>query len=106
MALPYDPVMLRFHEGRTREQPGLSAKRAWRPITAGLRRWHEQMAPDDVVRFESAAGDLLEELGYERGAAHGSGKEAASAAPLRDAFADHARARHRPIPAAWESPVS
>jgi Sulfotransferase family len=105
LGLAYDPVMLRFHEGRTRAQPGLSPKKAWRPVTAGLRRWHEQMAPDDVVRFESAAGDLLEELGYERGAS-ASGTEVASAAHLRDAFADDARARRRPVPVAWESRVS
>jgi sulfotransferase family protein len=103
LALDFDPMILRFHEGRTRAEPGLSAKKAWQPITPGLRKWQEEMAPGDVVRFEAAAGDLLEELGYERANAHASPTELASAARLRVAFADHARARRRPLPAAWES---
>ncbi|HMF13417.1 MAG TPA: sulfotransferase, partial [Gemmataceae bacterium] len=35
----YDDAMLRFHEGRTRNEQGLDAKNAWRPITPGLRDW-------------------------------------------------------------------
>jgi sulfotransferase family protein len=103
LALAYDPAMLRFHEGRTRSKPGLSAKKAWRPITAGLRNWREQMAPGDVARFETAAGELLDELGYTRGAAAGSGEELARAERLRDAFADDARSRRMAVPEAWES---
>jgi hypothetical protein len=103
LKVPFDTAMLRFHEGRTRAEPGLSAKKAWRPVTAGLRRWQQQMAPADVVRFEATAGDLLEELGYARTAAGASREALASAARLRVAFADHARARRRPVPAAWES---
>jgi hypothetical protein len=103
LAVAYDPVMLRFHEGRTRAEPGLSAKSAWRPVTAGLRRWQEQMTPADLVRFEAAAGDCLSELGYERAADHAAGTDRESAARLRGVFIDRARARRRPIPAAWES---
>jgi hypothetical protein len=106
LGLAYDPTMLRFHEGRTRSTPGLSAKKAWRPVTAGLRSWREQMASDDVRRFEAAAGALLDELGYERAAASASGEELTSAARLRVGFSDHARDRRRPVPAAWESLAS
>ena len=106
LGLAYDPAMLRFHEGRTRSQPGLSAKRAWQPVTPGLRRWKEQMAPADVVRFEAAAGDLLEELGYVRAAPSASAEELAGAARFRDAFADHARSRRLAVPAAWERIVA
>jgi hypothetical protein len=64
--------MLRFHEGRTRDDPGLDAKDAWRPVTPGLRNWPAQMPAGDVERFEAAAGGLLDELGYPRGCAHPS----------------------------------
>jgi hypothetical protein len=106
LGLAFDPAMLRFHEGRTRSKPGLSAKRAWRPVTAGLRRWREQMPPRDVARFEAAAGDLLDELGYERGAASPSGKLIERAARLRQAFVDEVRARRQPAPSAWRSLVA
>jgi len=64
--LPYDDAMLRFHEGRTKTDPGLDAKHAWLPITPGLRNWRSQMPVEDVERFEAVAGNLLDELGYPR----------------------------------------
>jgi Sulfotransferase family len=67
--LPFDPVMLRYHE---RAEP-LMANLAFsgehrnlsRPPTKGLRDWRLEMAPNDIARFESIAGGLLRELGYE-----------------------------------------
>jgi hypothetical protein len=102
LALAFDPIMLRFHEGRRRAEPGLSPKKAWQPITPGLRSWREQMTPVDLLRFEAIAGDLLSELGYELAARPASGAELATAARLRTAFVDGARDRRRPIPAVWE----
>ena len=64
--MPYADTMLEFHEGRTKTKPGLDAKRAWLPITSGLRDWRSEMPTEDLERFEAAAGDLLDELGYER----------------------------------------
>jgi hypothetical protein len=101
LRVPYDPAMLRFHEGRTRTKPGRSAKAAWLPVTRGLRDWRTQMSRADVLRFEAAAGPLLDELGYAR--AHraigsGAGKRAAR---LRRAFAASVRSRRRQVPAAW-----
>jgi hypothetical protein len=61
--------MLKFHEGRMRNQPGLDAKEAWLPITSGLRDWRFQLEDSEIELFEAAAGDLLEELGYKRQAA-------------------------------------
>jgi hypothetical protein len=90
--LPYDEAMPRFHEGKTRAEEGLDAKHAWLPPTAGLRDWRTQMAPADVERFEAAAGALLDELGYERGAAVGA-EAAARATALRERF------EGRPLPA-------
>jgi hypothetical protein len=101
LALDYDPAMLRFHEGRTTPRPGLSAKKARLPVTAGLRDWREQMAPGDVALFEAAAGDLLEELGYERSATSASRDELAWAAGYRDAFADFAHSIGWRVPQAW-----
>jgi hypothetical protein len=66
LGLPYDDAMLRFYEGRTKTDPALDAKRAWRSITPGLRDWRSQMTAEDVERFEAAAGELLDELGYPR----------------------------------------
>ncbi|MGH2967789.1 MAG: sulfotransferase family protein [Solirubrobacteraceae bacterium] len=64
--LPFSDRMLSFHVGRERDDPGLSAKDAWRPPTPGLRDWRTELAPDDLELFEALAGDLLSRLGYER----------------------------------------
>jgi hypothetical protein len=64
--VPYEDAMLHFHKGRERTEPGLDAKRAWQPVTSGLRDWRSQMPAGDVERFEAAVGDLLDELGYAR----------------------------------------
>lgn len=66
LELPFAPEMLSYHEGRTRTEPGLSAKTAWLPPTAGLRNWHAEMPPRELQLFEALAGDLLSEMGYER----------------------------------------
>jgi hypothetical protein len=100
--LDFDPAMLRFHEGHTRERPGLSAKKAWQPITPGLRSWREQMAPSDIDRFEAVAGPLLDELAYPRGADVVSAGDLARGRRLRESFADYARAGGWPVPTIWE----
>jgi hypothetical protein len=68
LGVPYNGPMLRFHEGRTRADPGLSAKKAWLPITAGLRSWRSDMTAGDLERFEAVAGAILDELDYPRAA--------------------------------------
>jgi hypothetical protein len=100
--LSYDDAMLRFHEGRTRDAPGLDAKKAWRPITPGLRDWRKQMPSEEVERFEAAAGEFLEGLGYER-AGDGADPSALEAArATREAFAREAISRGHRLPADWE----
>jgi hypothetical protein len=79
LAVRYDDAMLRFHEGQTR-------RRAARPITPGLRDWRSQMAAEDAERFEAAAGDLLDELGYTRACKWPSPDAAQQAARIRAAF--------------------
>jgi Sulfotransferase family len=101
LGIPYDGAMLRFHEGRMRDEPGLDAKKAWRPVTAGLRNWREQMTGDEVARFETAAAPLLNELGYAAEAGMLSDEHVERAARVRKAIANDLRARGRPVPAAW-----
>jgi hypothetical protein len=60
------------------------------------------MSSEDVEDFEAAAGDLLDELGYARGAASVAGQRTASAERLRRVFADDARAKRMAVPDAWE----
>lgn len=60
------PEMLAYHQGKSRDNPRLSAKSAWLPPTPGLRDWRTQMAARDAELFEAIAGDLLGSLGYER----------------------------------------
>jgi hypothetical protein len=86
LGLPYEADMLEFHRGRTRSEPGLSAKEAYLPITPGLRDWRRQMPPDAVERFEAAAGDLLDELGYPRGCPSPSMAARQQAARVRERF--------------------
>lgn len=99
LGLPYQEVMLRFHEGRKRTAPPSDAKHAWlpstgddsefrlRPITAGLRDWKSQMSYEDVERFEAAAGGLLDELGYARAFPQLRSERLEDASRIRELFA-------------------
>jgi Sulfotransferase family len=106
LGVPYDDAMLRFHEGRTRARPGLSAKAAWRPVTPGLRDWAREMPARDVERFEAASGPLLAELGYPRAVPVPAEEDVERAERLRREFADSVRARKRPLPAEWTERVA
>ena len=101
LGLEYDEAMVRFHEGRTREAPGLTTKRKWLPPTAGLRDWRTEMRGDEVASFEAAAGDLLDELGYERGAPRLDGELALRTRAVRHRFAGDVALRGRPLPEQW-----
>jgi hypothetical protein len=101
LGVPYDDAMLRFHEGRTRADPALDAKRAWRPITAGLRDWRTQMTSEDVERFEAAAGDLLDELGYSRGSPQLRPEALQQAARIRQVFTKGVRSGEAALPQHW-----
>ena len=99
--LPFEDAMLRFHEGRTRSKPGLSAKRAWLPVTAGLRAWRAELPAEDVERFESAAGVLIDQLGYQRGAPEPSADRLAHAKQMARAFRSRLPRTGEPLPAYW-----
>jgi hypothetical protein len=103
LGLPFDEAMLRFHEGRTRSEPGLKSKRAWLPPVPGLRDWRAQMPADDVERFEAMSGDLLAELGYSRARPRLPAAASEHAARIRSAFTEDARARGRVLPERWRA---
>ncbi|TFH23282.1 MAG: sulfotransferase [Myxococcales bacterium] len=97
LELPYDDVMLRYHEGRTSSDAKLSANAAWLPPTQGLRDWRNQMSPEDLENFEAAAGTMLTELGYEHGAPAISPAAQAHARDLRRRFDG------KPLPKNWST---
>jgi len=101
LGVPYEEKMLRFHEGRTRNKPGLDAKKAWLPITPGLRDWRTQMPPADQERFEAVAGDLLDELGYPRAFPRPSAEVAERAARFRASFTEEMLREEEELPQSW-----
>jgi len=97
--LPFNEGMLSYHErsaGRLQEiardlddedggalRPAEERVQAHTMVTEAPRsdrvgRWREQMGPADVVAFETIAGDLLSELGYELATPEGRETAAAS----------------------------
>ena len=101
LGVPYDEAMVNFHEGKTKEKAGLSAKKSWRPLTPGLRDWRSQMATEDVDRFEAISGDLLEELGYPRATSSQAPERLSHAARMRELFAGDPRLQKRSLPERW-----
>jgi hypothetical protein len=91
LGVPYEERMLKFHEGRERQDPTLSAKKAWRPVMAGLRDWRTQMTQDELERFEAVAGELLKELGYTRAAPRPAPSALEHAASMRESFVRDSR---------------
>lgn len=89
LGVPYDDAMIRFAEGKTKtDLPNArkTPKKAWLPITSGMRNWRTEMPATDIQRFEAAAGNLLEELGYERAVPNPSSEALEQAARIREAF--------------------
>jgi Sulfotransferase family len=101
LGLAFEGSMLRFHEGKTRDGPELTSKRRWLPPTEGMRDWRRELPGEGLREFEAAAGDLLEGLGYERGASRLDPDLVARARELRHRFAAEVTARGRPLPEAW-----
>jgi hypothetical protein len=101
LQLPFSDEMLRFHEGRTRQQSNLGSKRSWLPITPGLRDWRSQMPFEDIERFEAAAGDLLEELGYIRRFVNLGHEAQVHAAAIYESFTQEIRSRGHLLPKGW-----
>jgi hypothetical protein len=70
-------------------------------VTPGLRDWRTQMCTGDVERFEAAAGDLLEELGYERAVPNPSSRALEHAARTRETFSRDVQERGERLPERW-----
>jgi hypothetical protein len=62
--LPFEPAMLDY-VGKTDVSAKPHQRSLERPPTPGLRDWRSEFGPEDVAAFETVAGDLLGELGYE-----------------------------------------
>jgi hypothetical protein len=62
--LPFEPQMLEF-AGAVDVTAKPHHQRLLQPPTRGVRDWSSQMSPEDARAFETIAGDLLGELGYE-----------------------------------------
>jgi Sulfotransferase family len=60
----FEPAMLDY-VGAVDVSAKPHQQRLLRPPTTGVRSWRDKMAATDVAAFESVAGDLLAELGYE-----------------------------------------
>lgn len=70
--LPFAEEMLEYHRSASERLSSPDDTRAYhqsatKPPTAGLRDWRIQMSPEALIAFEGVAGDLLTQLGYERG---------------------------------------
>ena len=61
---PYSQDTVEFHQGKTRGNTKLSAKKRWLPPTSGLRNWSQSLVGDDLLLFEAIAGAHLNDLGY------------------------------------------
>jgi hypothetical protein len=97
LGVPGDRGMAYFHEKRPRlDQPD----HPWRPVTPGLRDWHTQMPGDAVERFEAAAGDTLQQLGYPLASSVRAEAEK-HAATVRQLFTADARAQGDRLPERW-----
>ena len=101
LGLRFDGAMTRFHEGRTRSDPDLSAKCAWLPPRLGLSDWRRQMSREAREAPESGAGDLLDDLGYERAVASARAAALRHSTRIAARFAAALPARDAPLPGGW-----
>jgi Sulfotransferase family len=100
--IPYDDTLLRFHEDKEINSPGLDAKKAWRPVTSGLRNWQSQMPAEDVERFEAAVGNLLDDLGYTRAVLTPSAETLERVLEFRERFIGALQASGQRLPEPWK----
>ena len=63
-AIPFELAMLDY-TGSVDVSAKPHQQRLLTPPTSGVRSWRDDMPAEDVAAFESVAGDLLGELGYE-----------------------------------------
>ena len=74
--IPFEPTMLDY-VGAVDVSEKPHQQRLLTPPTSGVRSWRRDMSAEDAAAFESIAGDLLAELGYElRSSARGGARAA------------------------------
>ncbi|HEX5914904.1 MAG TPA: sulfotransferase, partial [Rubrobacter sp.] len=101
LGLPYDEGILKFHEHMP--DPCFYVKQnKWRPIVTGLRDWRTQMPAQDLERFEAAAGELLEALGYPRAVPDPPEDMMENTSRIRNSFRRDVLARGWRLPRGWE----
>ena len=70
IGLEFEPEMLRYYDRADRVVGTVAHphrhQRLYDPPTKGLRDWRTQMTPADIELFDALAGDVLDDLGYER----------------------------------------
>ncbi|MDZ4656433.1 MAG: hypothetical protein SH868_02515 [Bythopirellula sp.] len=93
--------MHNYYVGRTQTDGSKSANAAWLPPTPGFRNWRTDMKPEDVAKFEAAAGNLLDDLGYETGSVAISGSVRQHVAKIREQFFHDAEERKWRLPTIW-----
>jgi hypothetical protein len=101
LELPYSESMESYYEGRTRTNGDLSTNAAWLPPTPGRRNWRDQMTAEQVERFEAAAGNLLDMLGYERACPNVSRLVAHNVGLLKQQFTEEIQAKNWRLPDLW-----
>ena len=101
LGVDYSPRMPRFHEGKTKLENGRDAKHSWIGITPGLRDWRKDMKPEDVLLFETAAGDILENLGYQIAFSKKPREIIDQVQRYKDSFSEDAQSKTRPLPKSW-----
>jgi Sulfotransferase family len=104
LGVPYDDAVIRFAEGKTKtDLPNArkTPKKAWLPITSGMRNWRTEMPATDIQRFEAAVGNLLEELSYERTFSRPTPQALEHATRIRKMFSRHVQERVEHLPERW-----
>jgi hypothetical protein len=101
LGIPYDEGILRFHEHMPHPSFYVKQKK-WRSIVTGLRDWRTQMPAQDLERFEAAAGELLEELGYPRAVPDPPEDMMENTSRIRNSFRRDVLARGWRLPRGWE----
>jgi hypothetical protein len=102
LGVPYDDAMLKFHE-RMPDPCFYVKQNKWRIIVTGLRDWSTQMPAQDLERFEAAAGELLEELGYPRAVSDPPEEMMENTSRIRNSFRQDLLARGWRLPKGWQA---
>jgi hypothetical protein len=103
LGLPYDEAMVNYQERKETGSWGRAAKGRWLPPTPAMKERHSSMSVEEVERFEAAAGDLLDELGYTRNVPLPSPRLLRDASEVREQFVRDARSRGGLLPERWRA---